>query len=78
MSVLVTGSAGHLGEALMRTFRARGQAAVGIDLLASPFTDRGRTDQAPPPSAYRAPDGDGGAAPAAEEPTSESRNGSAK
>lgn len=37
--ILVTGSAGHLGEALMRTFRAEGQAARGIDLQRSPFTD---------------------------------------
>lgn len=45
MKVLVTGSAGHLGEALMRGLRglhrgAHGPAheAVGIDLVASPFT----------------------------------------
>ncbi len=37
--VLVTGSAGHLGEALMRTFRAEGRPAVGLDIKASPFTD---------------------------------------
>jgi nucleoside-diphosphate-sugar epimerase len=37
--VLVTGSAGHLGEGLMRTLRAQGRDAVGLDLLASPFTD---------------------------------------
>lgn len=36
---LVTGSAGHLGEALMRTLRARGCTALGIDRRASPFTD---------------------------------------
>jgi UDP-glucose 4-epimerase len=36
---LVTGSAGHLGEALMRTLRARGDAARGMDILRSPFTD---------------------------------------
>jgi UDP-glucose 4-epimerase len=40
MTVLVTGSSGHLGEALMRTLRASGRAALGIDLLASPHTDR--------------------------------------
>lgn len=40
MTILVTGSAGHLGEALMRTLRANDRAARGIDLLASPFTDR--------------------------------------
>ena len=39
MKVLVTGSAGHLGEALMRTLRDRGDAARGFDILASPFTD---------------------------------------
>lgn len=38
--VLVTGSAGHLGEALMRTFRAQGRAALGLDIKASAFTDR--------------------------------------
>ncbi len=37
--ILVTGSAGHLGEALMRTLRAAGRAARGIDIKASPFTD---------------------------------------
>ncbi|MEZ4614767.1 MAG: NAD(P)-dependent oxidoreductase [Caldilineaceae bacterium] len=37
--LLVTGSAGHLGEALMRTLRAAGQSVVGTDLRASPFTD---------------------------------------
>jgi UDP-glucose 4-epimerase len=37
--VLVTGSAGHLGEALMRTFRAGARPAVGLDIKASPFTD---------------------------------------
>lgn len=35
---LVTGSAGHLGEALMRTFEAEGRDAVGIDLQPSPYT----------------------------------------
>ena len=36
--ILVTGSAGHLGEALMRTLHATGREAVGLDLKASPFT----------------------------------------
>ncbi|HEY2306347.1 MAG TPA: NAD(P)-dependent oxidoreductase [Streptosporangiaceae bacterium] len=36
--VLVTGSAGHLGEALVRVLRAGGRDVVGLDLLASPFT----------------------------------------
>src|SRR3954471_15028101 len=39
MKILVTGSAGHLGEALMRTFREQGIDAVGLDVLESPFTD---------------------------------------
>jgi UDP-glucose 4-epimerase len=39
MTILVTGSAGHLGEALMRTLRERGEPAVGLDLKPSPFTD---------------------------------------
>jgi len=40
MRTLVTGSAGHLGEALVRTLRAWGRDVVGVDLLASPFTER--------------------------------------
>jgi UDP-glucose 4-epimerase len=40
MSILVTGSAGHLGEALMRTLRAQGRPATGVDLVPSPYTDR--------------------------------------
>ena len=39
MRVLVTGSAGHLGEGLVRTLRARGHVAAGLDRLSSPFTD---------------------------------------
>ena len=39
MTLLVTGSAGHLGEALMRTLRAAGRPARGLDRLPSPFTD---------------------------------------
>jgi nucleoside-diphosphate-sugar epimerase len=35
---LVTGSAGHLGEALVRILRERGQKVLGLDLLPSPFT----------------------------------------
>jgi UDP-glucose 4-epimerase len=38
MTLLVTGSAGHLGEALMRTLRADGVAARGLDHAASLFT----------------------------------------
>jgi UDP-glucose 4-epimerase len=36
--VLVTGSAGHLGEALVRVLRADQREVVGLDVLASPFT----------------------------------------
>lgn len=39
MKVLVTGSAGHLGEALVRTLRDRGDEVVGTDLNRSDFTD---------------------------------------
>ena len=39
MRVLVTGSAGHLGEALVRTLRRSGHDVVGLDLLDSPHTD---------------------------------------
>lgn len=39
MRILVTGSAGHLGEALMRTLRAAAHDAVGLDIAASPWTD---------------------------------------
>ncbi len=38
MKILVTGSAGHLGEALMRTLPAHGHEALGVDVLPSPFT----------------------------------------
>ena len=34
----MTGSAGHLGEALVRVLRAQGREVVGLDLLDSPFT----------------------------------------
>ena len=37
--ILVTGSAGHLGEALVRTLRGAGQEVVSLDIVASPFTD---------------------------------------
>ncbi len=40
MTFLVTGSSGHLGEALMRTLAARGHQALGIDSRAGPFTQR--------------------------------------
>ncbi|GAB3258369.1 NAD-dependent epimerase/dehydratase family protein [Kineosporia babensis] len=35
---LVTGSSGHLGEAQVRTLRARGHEVVGFDVLPGPFT----------------------------------------
>jgi nucleoside-diphosphate-sugar epimerase len=38
MNVLVTGSSGHLGEALVRTLRGAGHEVVGLDIVASPFT----------------------------------------
>jgi UDP-glucose 4-epimerase len=37
--ILVTGSAGHLGEALVRRLRAAGQPVRGLDIKPSPFTD---------------------------------------
>jgi nucleoside-diphosphate-sugar epimerase len=37
--VLVTGSAGHLGEALVRVLGGEGFEVVGLDVLASPQTD---------------------------------------
>jgi nucleoside-diphosphate-sugar epimerase len=40
MTMLVTGSSGHLGEALMRTLRASRRAAVGLDVVPGLFTDR--------------------------------------
>ena len=39
MTILVTGSAGHLGEALMRSLRADGRDARGLDIAPSCFTD---------------------------------------
>lgn len=39
MKILVTGSAGHLGEALVRTLQARGIDVVGVDRLPSPYTN---------------------------------------
>lgn len=38
MRALVTGSAGHLGEALVRTLRGAGHEVVGLDTAPSPFT----------------------------------------
>ena len=38
MKLLVTGSAGHLGEALVRTLRDLNHEVVRLDILKSPFT----------------------------------------
>ena len=38
MKILVTGCAGHLGEALARTLGKRGDETVGLDIVASRFT----------------------------------------
>jgi UDP-glucose 4-epimerase len=38
MKVMVTGSSGHLGEALVRTLNDLGYQVVGLDILESPFT----------------------------------------
>src|SRR4030088_866220 len=37
--VLVTGSGGHLGEALARVLRAGGHQVPGLDIVPSPYTD---------------------------------------
>ncbi len=39
MATLVTGSSGHLGEALMRTLCDAGRNALGLDIVPGPFTD---------------------------------------
>src|SRR3954452_9361943 len=39
MRILVTGSSGHLGEALMRVLRADGADVAGLDVLEGPYTD---------------------------------------
>lgn len=40
MTVLVTGSSGHLGEALVRTLVAQQRSVVGIDILPGAFTQQ--------------------------------------
>lgn len=40
MDALVTGSSGHLGEALVRTLRTSGVAVRSVDIRPSPFTGR--------------------------------------
>ena len=39
MTILVTGSSGHLGEALVRTLRDANREVVGLDIVPSEFTD---------------------------------------
>ncbi len=39
MRLLVTGSSGHLGEALVRVLRERGHDVLGLDVLPSAFTN---------------------------------------
>ncbi len=39
MRVLVTGSSGHLGEALVRTLRDANREVVGLDIVPSEFTE---------------------------------------
>jgi nucleoside-diphosphate-sugar epimerase len=38
MKILVTGSSGHLGEALVRTLQDQGREVVGLDRIEGPFT----------------------------------------
>jgi UDP-glucose 4-epimerase len=38
MRIVVTGSSGHLGEALVRVLGDEGNDVIGLDVLASPFT----------------------------------------
>ena len=40
MKILVTGSRGHLGEGLMRTLQNGRHDAIGVDIIASPFTHK--------------------------------------
>jgi UDP-glucose 4-epimerase len=39
MTILVTGSSGHLGEALVRSMRAKSLDVVGLDIAESEYTD---------------------------------------
>ena len=38
MRILVTGSSGHLGEALVRTLQMSNHDVIGLDVISSPFT----------------------------------------
>ena len=38
MKILITGSSGHLGEALVRTLQSTAHQVIGLDRTASPFT----------------------------------------
>jgi len=40
VTILVTGSSGHLGEALVRTLTAQGRDVIGLDVRPGPFTHR--------------------------------------
>jgi len=40
MKILISGSSGHLGEALMSTLPGLGHEVIGLDLVESPFTKR--------------------------------------
>jgi nucleoside-diphosphate-sugar epimerase len=40
VTILVTGSSGHLGEALVRTLQAHGRDVIGLDIRPGAFTDR--------------------------------------
>lgn len=39
MTILVTGSSGHLGEAVVRTLRDANREVIGLDIVPSEFTD---------------------------------------
>src|SRR5205807_5270630 len=39
MKILVTGSSGHLGEALVRTLRNKNREVIGVDIVGSEFTN---------------------------------------
>lgn len=39
MSMLITGSSGHLGEALCRTLKENGEDVLGLDIRPSPYSD---------------------------------------